>query len=32
MRREVDLTSRDEREILYKGIKRSGIKNSRQGD
>lgn len=30
MRKEVDLSRRDERETLYRGIKRDGIKNDRQ--
>ncbi len=30
MRREIDLTRRDERETLYKGVKEGGVKNDRQ--
>lgn len=30
MRREVDLTRRDERESFIKGVKNSGVKNDRQ--
>ncbi len=30
MKREIDLSRRDERETLYKGVKQSGVKNDRQ--
>ncbi len=30
MRKEYDLTRRDERETLYKGIKESGVRNDRK--
>lgn len=35
MKKEVDLTRRDERETFYKGVKQGGVKNrgaSRAGD
>jgi hypothetical protein len=32
MRKEIDLTRRDERETFYKGIKRTGIKNKFDGE
>lgn len=30
MKREIDLSRRDERETLYKGVKQSGVKNDRK--